>query len=88
MAGFQASTEGSLHHKVFDLGAFTIHTDHRVLVSERVHGGDGFERVLLRHHGARIRRPLRGEYEPAATHLVWHRREEFKEGARSVDSLL
>ena len=74
----------STHHKVFDLGAFTIHTDHRVLVSERVHGSGQFEDVLLRHHGAPINPPVRPEHAPSPDHLIWHRRQVFKEKARSL----
>lgn len=78
----------SLHHKVFDLGAFTIHTDLRVLVSERVHGTRQFEEVLLRHHGHPITRTARPEHAPGREHLAWHRREVFKEGARSLEGEL
>lgn len=77
----------SLHHKIFDLGAFTIHTDHRVLVSELAHGAGLFEEILLRHHGQRIRGPSRPEYVPSPKYLAWHRREVFKEGARFLEGV-
>jgi putative restriction endonuclease len=77
----------SLHHKIFDLGAFTIHTDYRVLVSELVHGTREFERVLLQHHGRRISPPLRSEDAPFAEYLEWHRREVFKERPRPFVSV-
>ncbi|HSR51063.1 MAG TPA: HNH endonuclease, partial [Acidobacteriota bacterium] len=38
----------ALHHKVFDLGAFTLNEDHCILVSERVTGSTGFHYTLLR----------------------------------------
>ena len=53
-----------LHHKLFDLGAFTLGPDGRVLVSEQAHGGDGFEDSLLRHHDRPARRPQRPEWYP------------------------
>lgn len=70
----------SLHHKVFDLGAFTV-VDGKVVVSELVNG-EGSEGVLLRFHGGGLRRPVREEWSPHADFLGWHRQEVFKEGAR------
>lgn len=78
----------SLHHKVFDLGAFTVHEDFRVLVSEMVHGAGQFEEVLLRHHGHSISRPARPEHAPSLEYLVWHRREVFKERARFLEGVV
>lgn len=71
----------SLHHKVFDLGAFTVEAG-KVLVSELVNGGAECEHVLLRHHGSQLRQAVRSEYAPRVEFLAWHRREVFKEGAR------
>jgi putative restriction endonuclease len=77
----------SLHHKIFDLGAFTIHTDYRVLVSELANGTGQFEQALLRHHGQQMTRPSRPEHVPLAKHLAWHRHEVFKEGARFLEGI-
>jgi putative restriction endonuclease len=77
----------SLHHKVFDLGAFTIHTDYRVLISELAHGAGRFEEVLLHHHGRVVGLPSRPEHKPSREHLVWHRNEVFKEGPRYLDGV-
>jgi putative restriction endonuclease len=73
----------SLHHKVFDLGAFTV-AEGRVLVSELVTGDAECEHVLLRHHGGEMRRPVRTEQVPQEEFLGWHRREVFKGRARPV----
>lgn len=73
----------ALHHKIFDLGAFTIHHDHRVLVSEQAHGGNRFEDVLLRHHGEPLQPTVQPDDMPASDYLRWHRREVFKERPRS-----
>ena len=73
----------SLHHKVFDLGAFTVE-EGRVLVSELVNGDSECDHVLLRHHGCGLRLPVRPESTPRAEFLGWHRREVFKERARPV----
>ena len=68
----------SLHHKLFDLGAIAISPDYQVLVSDLVHGGEGFEETLMRHHGARIETPMHREHRPSADFLGWHRKEVFK----------
>lgn len=74
----------SLHHKLLDLGAFTILEDLRLVVSEHVHGGEGFESALLFYHGKKIRSPQNPETAPAINHLAWHRREVFKEKGRFI----
>jgi putative restriction endonuclease len=72
----------TLHHKLFDLGAYTLDRELRILVSERVNGTAQFEEVLLRYHGATIARLSRPEYQPQHCHLSWHREQVFKERAR------
>lgn len=72
----------SLHHKLFDLGAFTFEASRQVLVSEHVHGSGQFEQVLLRHHGQRMNAPVRPEQHPRPDFVGWHRTEVFKERPR------
>lgn len=72
----------SMHHKLFDLGAFTVSNDCRVLVSERVSGeqnGNHFHHLLLSHHGRPLKQPLRREQRPHAAFVAWHRKEVFRE---------
>ena len=45
-----------LHHKTFDLGAFTV-TEGRVLVSDQANGSRGFKSTFLAYHGKPIRSP-------------------------------
>lgn len=71
-----------LHHKLFDLGAFTVHPDNRILVSEHVHGTGGFDDVLLRYRNENVRPPVQDEHRPRSESLAWHRREVFKERPR------
>jgi putative restriction endonuclease len=71
-----------LHHKTFDLGAFTLTREGVLLVSDQAHGGDGFHDALLRHHGRKARPPQRPERSPAPAFLGWHAHEVFKGGAR------
>ncbi len=72
----------SIHHKAFDLGAFTIHADHRLLVSDQAHGQRGLDEWLLKFHGQGIRRPQFDPYLPAAGYLAWHEGEVFKRPPR------
>ena len=50
-----------LHHKTFDLGAFTVKGG-VVLVSDRAHGTIGFEEWLMAHHGRPLRDPQRPDW--------------------------
>jgi putative restriction endonuclease len=74
-----------LHHKTFDLGAFTLSNEGYLLVSDQAHGTAGFEEALLRHHGQPVRGPQRPEWRPGAEFLVWHGREVFKGAARHME---
>lgn len=74
----------SLHHKAFDLGAFTIHPDQVLLVSEHAHGQRGFDELLLKFHGHSIRSPQRDTYLPSGAYLDWHEREVFKRPPRGM----
>ena len=74
----------SLHHKAFDLGAFTIQPDHILLVSEQAYGRQGFNEWLLKFHGQPIRAPQRESYLPAEPFLTWHEQEVFKQPPREM----
>lgn len=71
-----------LHHKLFDRGAITVSASFRVILSERVHGGTGFDTHLLAFHGEPLRRPQSRHQLPATSFLEWHWREVFKAPAR------
>lgn len=70
----------ALHHKAFDLGAFTVDPDGKVLVSEHL-TGDGTDVLLggtsltLKETKVKTDRPDRG-------HLDWHREKVFKGRAK------
>jgi putative restriction endonuclease len=76
-----------LHHKLFDLGAFTLDQGGLLLVSDQVHGTAGFQEALLRHHGGPVRKPQRPEWVPAPAFLEWHGQEVFKGEARHHGSV-
>jgi putative restriction endonuclease len=71
-----------LHHKLFDLGAFTLDQGGLLLVSDQAHGTVGFHESLLRHHGGQVIKPQSPEWGPAPGFLEWHGREVFKGAAR------
>jgi putative restriction endonuclease len=70
-----------LHHKTFDLGAFTV-ADGVLLVSDQANGTMGFREALLAYHGKPIRLPQQPEWKPQPNHLEWHGREVFKGAPR------
>jgi putative restriction endonuclease len=66
-----------LHHRLFDLGAFTVNAQGLLLVSDQVNGTTGFE-LLMRHHATCIRPAQRPEWNPDPAYLDWHLKEVFK----------
>ena len=66
---------------------FTIKTDQRMEVSERVHGTLGFDEWLLRYHGNSIRSPLNPKYASNPEYLEWHNREVFKGPSRPIPAV-
>jgi len=77
----------SVHHKAFDLGAFTIYPDRMLLVSGQARGQRGFDEWLLKFHGQPIRRPKQESHLPSGPFLDWHQREVFKRPARELSQL-
>jgi putative restriction endonuclease len=75
----------ALHHKVFDLGGFTIEPDNFSLVfSEHAIMGEKAKHLLLGYHGAGMIMPQRAEYRPRAEFLRWHETQVFKRPGRSL----
>src|SRR5262249_28731477 len=72
----------TLHHKIFDRGAYTVPQDGVLLVSDQAHGTTGFSEALMCHHGKPVRGPQRREGRPAPVGLEWHTREVFKGAVR------
>ncbi len=57
----------SVHHKIFDLGAFTVLPgNHQIVFSRHRMGGDDAKAKLLAHHGAGLIQP-QGQGMPAAS---------------------
>jgi putative restriction endonuclease len=76
----------SLHHKLFDLGAFTLSNDKvpKILISREVHGGDFARQMLIELHGKPIRQPQDLAWLPGAEFILWHHKEVFKGDARPI----
>jgi putative restriction endonuclease len=76
----------TMHHKLFDRGAFTINEDMKVEVSEKAHGTSGFDEWLLKFDGKLIRPPQRPNYYPEPKFVHWHIREVFKGPSRCFNN--
>ena len=73
----------ALHHKLFDLGAFTLEPDGLRIVFSRhaISGSRGLDGEL-RHHGQPLLRPQSPEQLPGAEFIGWNHRNVFKSPAR------
>ncbi|MHA6247951.1 phosphorothioated DNA-binding restriction endonuclease [Pontibacter sp. CAU 1760] len=65
------------HHKLFDMGAFTVTPDLMLRVSDEVNGF-GAEEWLLRHEGKLIKPPQKKSLYPNLEFTTWHVNEVFK----------
>ncbi|NMB42064.1 MAG: restriction endonuclease [Firmicutes bacterium] len=72
----------SLHHRLFDRGAFTLDSSYVLRVAENAHGTCGFKEWLMRYHDHPIRRPQSPAYYPSGNYINWHLREVFRGPSR------
>jgi putative restriction endonuclease len=76
----------SLHHKLFDLGAFTIEpAGYRVVFSQHAIAGDRGTQGEIRHHGQRLLDPQHTGRRPAPEFLAWNVKNVFKGPGRGTD---
>ena len=68
----------SLHHKLFDRGAFTLSRRREVFVSENICGSMGFEEWLIKFHCKQINLPEIISDYPAQEYIDWHARVIFR----------
>ncbi len=68
----------TMHHNLFDRGAFTINHSMQLQVAETVHGTKGLHEWLMRYHGEKVEGPQRPEHQPRDSYIDWHVREVFK----------
>ena len=75
----------SLHHKLFDLGVFTVLREQCVVVvSQHVTGSDEARARMLSYHGAGLIPPQSSNFAPRAEFLDWHKKQVFKEPQREI----
>jgi putative restriction endonuclease len=72
----------ALHHKAFDLGAFTVEPSGKILVSSDL-CGEGAHDAMIRHHNLEVARTAVAEDRPSRKFLDWHREEVFRGRVRS-----
>ncbi len=69
----------SMHHKMFDLGVFTLDDDYHIKASMHVNGSCGPDEWLYRYVGKQINLPRSSDYFPARSYTKWHFKEVFKD---------
>lgn len=75
----------ALHHKLFDLGAFTLEPRSlKVVFSEHAMSGSRGMTGELRHHGQDLLRPVSADGVPGTVFLQWNWKNVFKREARSL----
>ena len=67
----------SLHHKLFDRGAFTLSNELEILVSDDAHGSVGFQEWLMCFHRKKLHFPQKQIYYPSENFTQWHVQEVF-----------
>lgn len=76
----------ALHHKLFDLGAFTVEaSEFRVIFSQHAVAGQRGAHGELRHHGRPMLPPQQRDMYPAAAYLTWNMKNVFKLPSREVE---
>ena len=74
----------SMHHKLFDRGAFTINESLEFCVSQKANGSTGLSEWLTSFHGLPLKSTLSANYRPLGEHLAWHRKEVFHGPGREI----
>jgi putative restriction endonuclease len=73
----------SLHHKVFDLGAFKILPEtYQMVFSQHLNGSEAASQCMLAYHGSAMILPQAKEYLPHPNNLDRHSLQVFKNPAR------
>jgi putative restriction endonuclease len=67
------------HHKLFDLGTFTITPALTILVSDRVSGSSHVADLLLGYHKRSISATTHPAFRPQPQFMKWHREHVFRE---------
>lgn len=74
----------SLHHKLFDRGAFTLTLERRLEVSQQVNGGASTRDLVTRFHSTEIPPTADPACAASPEFITWHRQEVFRGPPRGV----
>lgn len=74
----------ALHHRLFDRGALSVGRDHRILVSQHVHGGAMVAQTVLQFANAPLRAPVSGAQQLAESYIAWHYEQVFRRPERQA----
>jgi putative restriction endonuclease len=75
----------ALHHKLFDLGVFTVEpAEHRIVFSRHAIGSASDGQGILQFHGRPLRLPQQADLNPGAEFLAWNFGNVFKKPSRQV----
>lgn len=74
----------SMHHKLFDLGAFAVSDDLLLHVSQKANGTTGLSEWLMLFHGRPLRKAQSERWRPSIEYLKWHRDEVFHGPVRDL----
>jgi len=74
-----------MHHKLLDLGVFTVSDGRQIQISDRVHGYHGPDEWIFRYHGKSLSSPQSPDDLPHPAFLHWHQREVFKGSPRFLE---
>jgi putative restriction endonuclease len=77
----------SIHHKLFDRGAFAFSKDHHLVASSHIHDGKQLEEILFRYEGRQIQLPFNPLEIPDSTFISWHWNNIFKRPVRYFERL-
>lgn len=74
----------SIHHLALDRGAIGLTEDHRIIVSQHLHGGTQVGELFVKINGNFLRQPIEPTASPAAEFIKWHWQQVFREPGRPV----
>ena len=66
------------HHELFDIGAFTLSQDYRIILSGRIGSSNGEDAFIEKYQEREIRLPESEAYFPKREYLNWHQKTVFK----------
>ena len=67
------------HHKLFDLGAFTLSNDYRIILSKSIYSPNSGNSFVEKYRKRKIKLPEKREHFPRLEYIQWHWKEVFRE---------